>query len=62
VYDHEIRTELIKGHTELLSRDWPATTPRSRLRLALGVWLLNVGLRLTDEPRSPLAHEALPRC
>jgi hypothetical protein len=59
--EHEIRADAVRERTARLSRDWPTTTPRRRVRLTLGRWLIGAGRRLADE-RSGFAHEALPRC
>ena len=61
--EHEIHAEAARERIALLSSDWPPIPkPRRRVRLTLGRWLIGAGRRLTSEPGSGLAHEALPRC
>ena len=61
--EHEIQADAVRERIARLSSDWPPIPePRRRVRLALGRWLIGAGRRLTSEPGSGLAHEALPRC
>jgi hypothetical protein len=61
--EHEIHAEAARERIARLSSDWPPIPkPRRRVRLTLGRWLIGAGRRLTSEPGSALAHEALPRC
>jgi hypothetical protein len=61
--EHEIHVDAVRERTARLSSDWPPMPePRRRVRLTLGRWLIGAGRRLAGEPRSALAHEALPRC
>jgi hypothetical protein len=60
--EHEIRADAVRERTARLSSDWSPIAPRRRVRLTLGRWLIGAGRRLTSEPGSGLAHEALPRC
>jgi hypothetical protein len=62
MYEHEIRADAARERTARLSRDWPSTPSRRRVRLTLGRWLIGAGRRLAAESRAPVAHEALPRC
>ena len=62
MFEHEIRTEAARERAAHLSSDWSPIAPRHRVRLTLGRWLIGAGRRLTSEPGSGLAHEALPRC
>jgi len=60
--EHEIRTDAVRERAARLSSDWPPIhTPRRRVRLTLGRWLIGAGRRLGAEAGSGLAHEALPR-
>ena len=61
--EHEIHVAAARERVARLSSDWsPVPEPRRRVRLTLGRWLIGAGRRLTSEPGSGLAHEALPRC
>ena len=61
--EHEIHAEAVSERAARLSSDWsPIPKPRRRVRLTLGRWLIGAGRRLSSEPGSALAHEALPRC
>jgi hypothetical protein len=61
--EHEIRADAARERIARLSSDWPPIPkPRRRVRLTLGRWLIGAGRRLSSEPGSGLAHEALPRC
>jgi hypothetical protein len=61
--EHEIHADAARERVARLSSDWgPVPKPRRRVRLTLGRWLIGAGRRLTSEPGSGLAHEALPRC
>jgi hypothetical protein len=64
MYDYEFRTDAARQRAASLSRDWPSSAPRRRVRLTLGHWLIGAGRRLAAEPRgaSAFTHEALPRC
>lgn len=60
--EHEIHAEAARERIARLSSDWPPIPkPRRRVRLTLGRWLIGAGRRLSSEPSSTLAHEALPR-
>lgn len=60
--EHEIQRDAVRERVARLSSDWPAIhTPRRRVRLTLGRWLIGAGRRLAAEPASGLAHEALAR-
>ena len=61
--EHEIHADAVRQRTARLGNDWSSIPkPRRRVRLTLGRWLIGAGRRLTSEPGSGLAHEALPRC
>ena len=61
--EHEIHADAARERVARLTSDWsPVTKPRRRVRLTLGRWLIGAGRRLSSEPGSGLAHEALPRC
>ena len=61
--EHEIHADVVRERAARLSSDWPSIhEPRRRVRLTLGRWLIGAGRRLTSQPGSGLAHEALPRC
>ena len=60
--EHEIHADAARERVARLSSDWSPIAPRHRVRLTLGRWLIGAGRRLTSEPGSGLAHEALPRC
>ena len=61
--EHEIRADAVRERAAQLSSDWsPIAKPRRRVRLTLGRCLIGAGRRLSSEPGSALAHEALPRC
>ena len=61
--EHEIHADAARERVAQLSSDWsPVPKPRRRVRLTLGRWLIGAGRRLSSEPGSGLAHEALPRC
>jgi hypothetical protein len=64
MYDYEFRTDVARQRAASLSRDWPSSAPRRRVRLTLGNWLIGAGRRLATEQHgtSGFAHEALPRC
>ena len=60
MFEHEIRTEAARERAAHLSSDWSSIPgPRRRVRLRVGRWLIAAGRRLTSEPGSALAHEAL---
>jgi hypothetical protein len=60
--EHEILADAVRERTARLSSDWSRfPKPRRRVRLTLGRWLIGAGRRLSSEPGSGLAHEALPR-
>ena len=61
--EHEIHADAARERVARLSSDWSRVPkPRRRVRLTLGRWLIGAGRRLSSEPGSGLAHEALPRC
>jgi hypothetical protein len=61
--EYEIHAEAVSQRTARVSSDWSSIpVPRRRVRLRVGRWLIAAGRRLTSEPGSALAHEALPRC
>ena len=61
--EYEIHAEAVRQRTARVSSDWSSIPgPRRRVRLRVGRWLIAAGRRLTSEPGSALAHEALPRC
>ena len=61
--EHEMHADAARERVARLSSDWsPVPKPRRRVRLTLGRWLIGAGRRLSSEPGSGLAHEALPRC
>jgi hypothetical protein len=61
--EYEIHAEAVRQRTARLGNDWSSIPkPRRRVRLTVGRWLIAAGRRLTSEPGSALAHEALPRC
>ena len=57
--EHEIHADAARERVARLSSDW---SPVPKPRLTLGRWLIGAGRRLSSEPGSGLAHEALPRC
>jgi hypothetical protein len=61
--EYEIHADAVKQRTARLGDDWSSIPePRRRVRLTIGRWLIAAGRRLSSEPGSALAHEALPRC
>jgi hypothetical protein len=61
--EYEIHADAVRQRTTRLGNDWSSIPePRRRVRLTVGRWLIAAGRRLTSEPSSAFAHEALPRC
>jgi hypothetical protein len=61
--DYESHADAVRQRTTRLGSDWSSIpAPRRRVRLTVGRWLIAAGRRLSSEPGSALAHEALPRC
>jgi len=61
--DYENHADAVRQRTTRLRSDWSSIpAPRRRVRLTVGRWLITAGRRLSSEPGSALAHEALPRC
>jgi hypothetical protein len=61
--EYKIHADAVRQRTVRLGNDWSSIPePRRRVRRTVGRWLIAAGRRLTSEPGSALAHEALPRC
>jgi len=59
--EYEIHADAVRDRRARLSSDWSGIPkPRRRVRLILGRWLIGAGRRLSSQPGSALAHEALP--
>jgi hypothetical protein len=60
--DYDSHADAVRQRATRLCSDWSSIpTPRRRVRLTVGRWLIAAGRRLSSEPGSNLAREALPR-